>query len=239
MVNCKNCGAPLTLDSPVCPNCGTPNPEAQEHLKKLAQLDKQYQNTRYEVVNEVKKTKKGYNVLTFLVVILLANMALIPIHGASYEIADRIIASRKGTEQIKAEMDGWLGEKNYDAFVVTYDKYSVDYRDYEEYNPIYYMASTLVNIKQNLSDYLYGKNLYSDPLVRGCQYIKEFKEDYTRYNRRESSEFTMKHLEQMYQEYEAILKTFLKLTDEDIESLGSLTNSEVLLLVNRRLNNEE
>ena len=47
------------------------------------------------------------------------------------------------------------------------------------------------------------------------------------------------HDEQIYEEYDACLKTFLKLTDEDIESLGSLTNSEVLLLVNRRLNNEE
>ena len=38
MVNCKNCGAPLSLEDAVCPHCGTPNPEAQEHLKKLKDL---------------------------------------------------------------------------------------------------------------------------------------------------------------------------------------------------------
>ena len=42
MVNCKNCGAPLTLNDAFCPHCGTPNPEAQEHLKKAeAELYKQ------------------------------------------------------------------------------------------------------------------------------------------------------------------------------------------------------
>lgn len=239
MVNCKNCGAPLTLDSPVCPNCGTPNPEAQEHLKKLARLDKEYRKTRFEVANEVQKTKKGYSVLTFLIVVLLANLALIPVHAGDYEIAEKIVSSRKGKDQIKAELDTWLEEKNYDAFTVTYDKYEVDYRDYEGYAQIYYMASDLVRIKEELSDVLYRKDDYSDPLVKTCQYISEFRNDYVRSKKRDDNAFTMKHVEQINSEYEAYLKTFLKLTDEDIASLDSLSNSEVLLLVNRRLNDEE
>ena len=56
MVNCKNCGAPLSLEEAVCPHCGTPNPEAQEHLKKLAQLNSAFEQTQYEVVDEVKNT---------------------------------------------------------------------------------------------------------------------------------------------------------------------------------------
>ena len=43
MVNCKNCGAPLSLNDAFCPHCGTPNPEAQEHLRKLEALDQQFQ----------------------------------------------------------------------------------------------------------------------------------------------------------------------------------------------------
>ena len=35
MVNCKNCGAPLSLDQATCPYCGTENREAIEHIKKL------------------------------------------------------------------------------------------------------------------------------------------------------------------------------------------------------------
>ena len=88
MVNCKNCGAPLSLEEAVCPHCGTPNPEAQEHLKKLAQLNSAFEQTQYEVVDEVKKNKRGYGVLVILVMVMLANLILIPVHAASYDIAE-------------------------------------------------------------------------------------------------------------------------------------------------------
>ena len=108
MVNCKNCGAPLSLEDAVCPHCGTPNPEAQEHLKKLKDLDRKFQSARFEVVDEVKKSKKGYGLLVILVMILLANLFLIPVHSASYEIAERIIASRMSVKQIRDTMDTFL-----------------------------------------------------------------------------------------------------------------------------------
>ena len=47
MVNCKKCGAPLSLNEAFCPYCGEPNLEAQEHLKKLQELD--------ELLEEIKK----------------------------------------------------------------------------------------------------------------------------------------------------------------------------------------
>ena len=101
MVNCKNCGAPLTLEDAVCPHCGTPNPEAQEHLKKLAQLDKEFKKTRKEVVQEVSKTKKGYALLIILVMLLLANFGLFIVHAASYEIAESITAKSVDLDVIK------------------------------------------------------------------------------------------------------------------------------------------
>ena len=57
MVNCKNCGAPLTLNDAFCPHCGTPNPEAQEHLKKLQQLDQRFEDASLEVAAEVRKSR--------------------------------------------------------------------------------------------------------------------------------------------------------------------------------------
>ena len=74
MVNCKKCGAPLSLNEAFCPYCGEPNLEAQEHLKKLQELDEQFQNTSREVAAEVKKSKKGYGILVILVMLLLANL---------------------------------------------------------------------------------------------------------------------------------------------------------------------
>ena len=108
MVNCKNCGAPLSLEDAFCPHCGTPNPEAQEHLKKLAKLDKDYRRTKNEVIQEVKKTKKGYGLLIVLILLMLANLVLIPFYGGTYDIANRINASKYSEDDIKAQMNELL-----------------------------------------------------------------------------------------------------------------------------------
>ncbi len=76
MVNCKNCGAPLSLNEAFCPHCGTPNPEAQEHLKKLRILDERFEDASREVAAEVKKSKKGYGILLILIMLLLANLVV-------------------------------------------------------------------------------------------------------------------------------------------------------------------
>ena len=46
MLNCKNCGAPLSPEEAVCAYCGTPNPQAQESLRKQKALDKALQAYR-------------------------------------------------------------------------------------------------------------------------------------------------------------------------------------------------
>ena len=240
MVNCKNCGAPLSLDNPVCPNCGTPNPEAREHLEKLAQLEKDYNKTKYEVVSEVKKNKRGYSVLTILIVVLLANLALIPLHASSYSIADNIVSSRLKVSEVKEELDRCLEEKLYDEFVCLCDKYQVSYREYEEYTPISFMANTFTNIKSYVSNFLYSNETYIDPLVKSCEYIKSFSDDYSRYQKNNSfSDFTINHLNELNSEYELFLKTFLNLNDEDIAAISSMTSADLLVLVSGRLSNEE
>ena len=90
MLNCKNCGAPLSPEEAVCAYCGTPNPQAQESLRKQKALDKAVDSTRRQVVDEVKQAKRGYSLLVIIVVLLLANLMLLPMHEASYEIADAI-----------------------------------------------------------------------------------------------------------------------------------------------------
>ena len=239
MVNCKNCGAPLTLEDAVCPHCGTPNPEAQEHLKKLAQLDKDYRKARKEVISEVRKTKKGYNLLIILVMLLLANLALIPFHAASYEIAHQILARSMDIQEVKAHMDELLEEKEYFEFIGFYDRFETNYRDFEDYYPLYYQANNYSYVARSMSSYLYEKDPYEDPLVRACQYVKRYAEDYGYQKKREMSDFTKKHMEAINSEYEQYLKTFLKLSEEEISAIEDMSNSELVILATRRLNDEE
>lgn len=239
MVNCKNCGAPLSLEDAVCPHCGTPNPEAQEHLRKLAQLDKEFNKTRKEVVQEVSKTRKGYNLLIILVMLLLANLALFIMNTASYEIAESITAKSVDIDEIKANMNEYLENREYTKFVMYYDRFEIRYRDFEEYYPVYYAAYNYESVMKSLSNYLYEKDSYTDQLVKTCQYIVDYEDDYTRELKRDISAFTRKHLTAINEEFELYIKTHLKLTDEDIATIKDLSSSQLLILVSGRMNNEE
>ena len=240
MLNCKNCGAPLTLDDAVCPHCGTPNEEAAEHIKELRKLKKDFKKTEKEVITEVKKTKKGYNLLIMIVMLLIANLVLAVMHSASYEIAERIAASDYDKEEVKAMLDDCLREEDFTRFVMVYDKYVLDYKDFEEYNPIDYQAYDYNNIRKQVSNYFYQSDPFDDPLVRACSAIKEYEDEYARIIKRNTyGSFTMEQLKKLDDQVNQYLKTYLKLTDEDIASINDMTNSELVILVTRRLNNEE
>ena len=240
MVNCKNCGAPLSLDNAYCPHCGTANPEAQEHLKKLSKLDNDYKKTKSDVLIEVKKNKKGYGVLTIMILVLVFNLALIPLHNSSYRIANKIIASNQSVSQVKKQLNEYLDNRQYVEFEVYHDKYSASYRDYSEYSSIYYLISSFTRVKKQISNYFFGKELYTDALMRSCEYIKEFKDDYNRrLNGYKREEVDDKYFEQLNEDFDMFIKSYYKLTDEDIETIKDISESELLVLVSRRLNNEE
>ena len=239
MVNCKNCGAPLRLEDAFCPHCGTPNPEAQEHLKKLAELDKDVESAKKEVAEEVKKSKKGYGLLIIMAMLLLANLVALVMHNATYEIADKIISKKMSETQIKAQLDSLMEEGEYIEMSIYMDKYHLPYRDYAEYNKISYMADYYNRIIRSMTEYLYSKEPYDDPLVTVCSNVIDYEQEYTMLKKRDNEDGTLYHIERLNGEVEGYLKTYLKLTDEDLESIADMNYSGLLLLVNERLSYEE
>ena len=239
MVNCKNCGAPLSLEQAVCPNCGTPNPEAQEHLKKLAQLDKDYSKTKLEVIDEVKKSKKGYGVLVILVMMLLANLVMFGFHGASYGISEKIIASKMSDEQITATIRQLMEEGEYIEMSIFMDKYYLPYSKYADYSNLSFLADYYDRVVEQFTNYLYMEDRYGDPLMNACEDIKDFKDEYVRLARREMDPSVSEHVGKLNDEFDLYLKAYLKLNEEDIASIPDITASQLLVLVNERMNNEE
>ena len=239
MVNCKNCGAPLTLEDAVCPHCGTPNPEAQEHLEKLARLDRDFKDTKKEVAEEVRRSKSGYGVLVILVMVLLANLFMIPLHASSYDISRRIIASKMGEARIRETMDELLDQGEYIEMAIFADKYELSYQEYGDYNRIAYLAEYYNRLIGNVTAYLYGKDPYNDPLVSACENIKDFVSEYKHTNRYMDDRRMMNYADGLNEEFEAFVKASLKLTDEDIAMIDDMSNSELLLRISERMAYEE
>ena len=239
MVNCKNCGAPLDLEHAYCPHCGTPNPEAQEHLKKLQKLDKEVESAKKEVAEEVRKSKKGYGLLIIMAMLLLSNLIVFVMHNASYEIADRIRTSRMSEDEIKAHLETLMDEGEYIEMSIYSNKFDLPYREYSEYNKISSLADYYNRIVTSMTNYLYEKETYDDPLVNVCKNVLDYEDEYLRTKTWENEPWVGVHLERLNSEVNDYLKTFLKLTDEDIEGLGDMNYSGLLLLVNERLSYEK
>ena len=238
MVNCKNCGAPLSLNDACCPHCGTPNPEAQEHLKKLETLDRRFESASREVAAEVKKSKKGYGILLILVMLLLANFALLPLHGMSYNIAERIIAARMSDSEIKAKLDELLEKGEYIELDLFMNKFTLSYRDYSEYSDytrIAILASHQDRIIDAVTEYLYGTDTYGDPLVKTCQAVVDYETELSWFKKRDNRETVVSHMEKLNAEVNGLLRNYLKLTDEDIAGIKDMNSSSLLILVNERL----
>ena len=235
MVNCKNCGAPLSLNEAFCPHCGTANPEAQEHLKKLQVLDERFEDASREVAIEVKKSKKGYGILLILVMLLLANLVVFVMHSATYDIADRIIAGKMSDSEIKAHLDEFLEKGEYIELELFMKKFSLSNKDYEDYNRISYLAYYQDRLIDAVTQYFYGTDDYGDPLVRISEAVTDYEEEYIFLKKRDNSETVLYHMEQINTAVNGFLKSYLNLTDEDLAGLKDMNSSLVLILVNERL----
>lgn len=234
MVNCKNCGAPLSLNEAFCPHCGTPNPEAQEHLKKLEALDERFESASREVAAEVKKSKKGYGILVILVMLLLANLTVFIMHQAKYEIAERIVASKMSDSEIKARLDEFLDKGEYIEMELFMKKFSLSYSDYGDYNKISYLAYYQNRMIDAMTRYLYGTDPYDDPLVKTCEAVADYEREYASIRKGDAGEKVMYHAEKINAEVNGFLRSYLGLTDEDIAGLKGISSSSLLILVNER-----
>ena len=239
MVNCKKCGAPLSLNEAFCPYCGEANPEAQEHLKKLRELDEQFEIASQEVTAEVKKSRTGYGILITLVMLLFANLMIFAMHQVSYNIASGIIAGRMTESEIKAQLDQFLEEGEYIELNLFMNKFSLSYLDYEDYSKISYLAGYQNRIIEAMTQYLYSKDSYADPLVKTCQAIIDYENEYASLKKGDNSESVLFHMDKVNTEVNGFLRNYLRLTEEDIAGIKNLNESSLLILVNERLKNEK
>ena len=239
MLNCKNCGAPLSPDEAVCAYCGTPNPQAQESLRKQKALDKAVDSTRRQVVDEVKQAKRGYSLLVIIVVLLLANLMLLPMHEASYEIADAITEGGMTESQTTATLDKLLDEGEYIEMGMFADMHHLSYSDYRDYMMLASLAADYNDVVAYTTRYFYGTDDYDDPLVRACQRIKGFKDAYSNIKDRELSPDKRAHAEKMNAELERYVKDNLRLTDEDLAAISTMSDTRLVVLVDERLHDED
>ena len=119
------------------------------------------------------------------------------------------------------------------------DRFSLSYRDYEEYTGIAYLANLQNRMIDSMTQYLYGTDPYGDPLVRTCQAVADYETEYQWLLKRDISEKVRLHTEKINHEVEGFLTAYLGLTEEDLAGISEMNESSLLILVNERLKHEK
>ena len=132
-------------------------------------------------------------------------------------------------------MDEFLDAGEYIEMDLFMDKFSISYRDYEDYRKISYLAGYQSRMTDAMTQYLYGTENYGDPLIRTCQAVVEYEQEYARLSKRDSSEKVLFHAKKINTEVNGFLRNYLQLTDEDIAGIKDMNESSLLILVNERL----
>ena len=171
--------------------------------------------------------------------LLLANLVIFMANRISYEIADKIVADKMTESEIRTQMDSFLENGEYIKLDLFTDRFSLSYRDYGDYLKISNLASYQSSMIEAMTQYLYSPDAYGDPLVRACEAVVEYEEEYASLKKREDSELVRFHMEKINTEVDGFLRNYLGLTEEDIAGIRNLNESSLLILVNERLNNEE
>lgn len=70
-MKCKYCGANLEIDTPFCPYCGKENPIAKQHREDMAKFERDYKETKKEVLTNSKK----FNLRTLRITVVAVTVA--------------------------------------------------------------------------------------------------------------------------------------------------------------------
>ena len=148
-------------------------------------------------------------------------------------------ARKKSVQEKISAMNELLEKGEYAEFYNYYDRFNIRYDQFREYNSIAYLSSYYSTVCKYLSDYLFAKESYSDPLLRLCTAMKDYVDDYKSVIKREDNDFTIRYINDLHDQFTNLIKNCLNYTDEDIAKIGDLSSSELVILTTERMNHEE
>lgn len=249
-MNCTNCGAPLQIEDPVCPHCGTKNEFAKKHLRDMQKYQSEFRETKKQVEEKVN----GFSALTvkltvIAVLIVLIVLTVYMLQEGGYSIwrraVDRDINKNRVAyeEQLRTyiEEDEWIA-------VTEYVENKNLGRDaaFREYNMVNDMCISYRNIYWNVADcYLRKRSSYSTPehvalslgnAVRRLYEVgyrgQDFQGEY--YNAQYAPD-KQAAMERIMYDAELLLKTYFGLTDEELHSMLDLSDAKMQEVIEKAI----
>lgn len=251
-MECKNCGAKISIEDEYCPFCGAINEDAVKHVQDMKKYQKDYQSTKHTVLNEARRFNRFTVQLTFIALLACFNLFFYFSGKNAWEIGDRILAYQISANPAKHEtkLKEFREQKLYEAYYRYYSShpmykvkslrsnepaaYAAHYY-YKSYMNIMYLAedelpSSLYQTREELISSLSGslENLYR------CQNRDNYKFVENAY-----TEENIAFINGLAQQAEDLMRVYLEFTEEDISKIHGETQQSILLYLAGRLNSDE
>lgn len=247
-MKCTQCNAPVTLEEEFCPYCGALNVAARQHIEDMKRFSSDYSYTKSEVMGNVTKQSKRHTRILLLGSLIGLNIIGLALHTQYYDIQYEINQWKNKAQASSYEASMAKLEEN-GKYLEMYELYSR--KDLygcsdtlESYTIVTEMAYDYNQLKENIY-YLSNDNCKditgkSQALDNAASGIYEFYNNYS-YRKQEyfKERFSNKHLKamnDMKEQMNAILSSYCSFDSKDLAKLADLDKTELLLLLEKRMN---
>lgn len=238
-MKCTNCGKKIGIEDRVCPYCQCENKLAAQHEKNMGQYDKSFGKTQGEVEGSAKKME-GLGIRAIILAVLVIGILVMSIASANNYAdpdTDKIIEedSKKHSAEYAAQLDRYLEQGDYLEFEAFVHSHNVSFweADYEKFRSVNYCASYYyecirhaesVFLRSTDPDYWDSTDLN---VSHFCMYLHEFQETYAVQRESEKKEAYISCMDDMYENLKALLRTYLKMDDEEVDSFLDLSEAKM------------
>ncbi len=236
-MNCKKCGAPLTLTQKFCDNCGAPNEEASKHIEDMERYGRTFYKTKQEVENNSKWFFEYIVPITVLVIALVASAFFMYASNSllAYKIADNKSRNyvKDNEEEVQAELREMLKNGEYQEVLRAsyHDRRLKNDDEYSSWSGFYEVAEDYYLIRDSVISYcddnVNDTYLKDDAISSITESIIDMYH-YTTYNNCEESK---EYINDLINNAESILKVYCNLTDEQISRITQMDKTSVLALI--------
>lgn len=250
-MKCPNCGANLLIDDALCPFCGTENPYAKQHRKEMRHFTKEFDRTKNKILGKSRKINQVVVKIAMIAVLFALDLLLIMMIDGAFDIEGYVISKRieSNYDFHKNNLETFIENKDYIGFEKYYDYQALYFSDeFDEYGAMKQVCSAYSHLYRfTLELYTYEEDedffSYTDRF-EFCSDQLHYMYDYSEPSKySDQSEYTpdkLAFMRECVSDAEDIIQVFFNLTDEERESLKTLSNARrQVLLEEGALRNEQ
>ena len=243
-MKCKHCGNNLNIEDKFCPYCGQPNPYAVKHQEEMERYDRDYRETKADVLEQSSR----FNRHTVRITIIAVLVALIAAVGVLFAKADDIrwwqmekeVESR--TPEFAAEIDRLMEERDYLGisyyFSVNKITYTSAMREYDavydtssRYRTFYENLMTLQARKADPESYrYYTESELIEDISKNIHSLYEYMKP-NDYNKEAYEGDKMEYMEALRDHMEILVSGYFGLTPEEAREMRTMTVSRINVML--------